>query len=1341
MSRIYKIRVAIVVAIALGLFVGCTAPSAKTPQANTEDATHVISDNISNNNVTSFAEDADGHIWIGTDRGLNKYNINEYHQYFSDTTSYSISQDCIRHIYCDRSNNLWVGTVDGVNVYTEGDVFRKVPIEESSQNAIQFFEDNEGRLFLNMNIYLCEYDKKSKRFISRIHRFDPFYQLKSTCYVDRQNMIWVVNPSLLRSINPANMACRDSIMLDGYYTASMLDDDGHLWLATKGKIRVFDVNSRKFIATPAAIEANQRLKKLDISHLHGYDGKIIGVAEDHLFLYDKERSAIVFDDEINFPFKAPDFKISTIYNDKAGNIWFGSEDQGYKVVYRHQGRFANQLAAFFKNRSVISMAATGDIIVIVTLNNEIYIYDRTQNSHPRRFEGLPGDVKVYAVKSDNEGNVWLLTAGKIYKARLAGDNMVIDSEYNVWMPLSLAQDKYGTVWVCSFSEKLYALRKGESEFTAIQIRPTTFTFTSDLLSLQDGRIMAITFDYPILFINPDNWEFSQSKLGGNSLTIPLLDSKFVPSALFQDSRGNIWIGTISNGLLRYYSEQDSLSRVENVSCRDICDIQEDNDGNIWISTKYGLNKYDYATDKVSRFYMTDGIGGNQFYPNSSLKFTDGTIMFGGTHGITVFNPSDITRRQNAKISFENLKIHNKLVIPEHSEAIDKLMSHNPDIKLTHDQNSFSISFVALEYDEFERLHYMYMLEGVDPHWIDAGNNREVSYSNLASGSYKFRVKTINPDTGETESENSLNIMMKPAPYLSWWAITVYLLILILIIYIVYRTYSRIRKEKERARFAEQEKLQEQKVNEMNMSFFANTSHEFRTPLTLISGPVAELSENKNLSESERKLMTIVKRNVSRMQKLVNQILDFHKLENDTLKLQVEESDVIGILKGVVETFAYNARQKDITLVCYGLEDSFKSLIDPDKLEKIIYNLLSNAIKYTPSGGQIEISFDIISNAEAITIMPALEKQNPGHTDYMKVAVADSGPGIAEKQLMKVFERYYQCEGEGRYNWGTGIGLYYAQRLAQIHHGNLIARNREGSSGAMLILCLPLSDAAFHESEKISRHETSTPHIISPAPEITPDDEEMDSSKKRILVVDDDIEIAQYIKSLFENSYNVVCRHDASSALEVLSDFNPDIVISDVVMPGMSGYELCNSMKENVLYCHIPVILLTAKYTVNEQVEGLNSGADAYVTKPFEPNYLIAIVKTTLDNRARLKEILTTNTASSPTIENQLSPNDKIFMDEIYSLMERELSNSELDIVKILDVLKISRTKLYYKLKGLTGQTPATFFKIYKLNRAAELLREGKYNISEIAYMTGFSTLSHFSTSFKKQFGVSPSDFL
>ena len=414
----------------------------------------------------------------------------------------------------------------------------------------------------------------------------------------------------------------------------------------------------------------------------------------------------------------------------------------------------------------------------------------------------------------------------------------------------------------------------------------------------------------------------------------------------------------------------------------------------------------------------------------------------------------------------------------------------------------------------------------------------------------------------------------------------------------------------------------------------------------------------------------------------------------------------------------------------------------DKLDKIVGNLLSNALKFTPNGGKVELCFDVITREEAARLFTLTDKDID--TQYVKVAVADSGNGIPEEQLEKVFERYYQLDNQskGTYNWGTGIGLYYARSLALLHHGYLKAGNRTEGSGAVFTLLLPVNDLSYTPEEcTLPEEEQNKAFPIQTEEQYQLENtESIRQQKQTLLVVDDDTEVAHYLKALLSPVYKVVCRFDADSAFKAMSEEAPDLVLSDVVMPGRNGYDLCRQIKEDLQLCHIPVILVTAKATVENQVEGLNTGADAYVTKPFEPNYLLALIKSQLKNREKVRSLLSRSTQTDEIEENVLSPQDNTFMTELYHLMENELSNPELDVARMTELLKISRTKFYYKVKGLTGENPSVFFKTYKLNRAAKLIKEGKYTISEIADMTGFSTLSHFSTSFKKQFGTTPSEY-
>lgn len=535
---------------------------------------------------------------------------------------------------------------------------------------------------------------------------------------------------------------------------------------------------------------------------------------------------------------------------------------------------------------------------------------------------------------------------------------------------------------------------------------------------------------------------------------------------------------------------------------------------------------------------------------------------------------------------------------------------------------------------------------------------------------------------------------------------------------------RIRAEKQAVLRAEQAKAQEQFINKMNMSFFANISHEFRTPLTMISGPISLLYSSSDITGENKNLLRIVQRSVNRMLRLVNQMLDFNKLENDTLKLKVRPTEIVVFLKELTDIFRVNAESKSITMITNGLEGSFIAWIDEDKIDKIFTNLMSNALKYTPAGGRINVNFVLYLQA-------------------VKIEVINTGQ-IPDDKLEKIFERYYQISDEhgGIYNWGTGIGLYYARSLARLHHGSLTASNLKDDNKVMFTLIVPVGQSAYSEAER--SHEQvnqleAFPLEENPLP-VKPDPD-LDKEKKTIMVVDDDSEVAYYLELLLGSDYQVVCRFNAESALEAITESVPDLILSDVVMPGKDGYWLCREIKESLQLCHIPVILVTAKTTIENQVEGLNVGVDAYVTKPFEPHYLMALIKSLLNNREKTRSLLSRSTQTDKMDENVLSPQDNMFMTELYHLMESELSNPELDVTRMTQLLKISRTKFYYKVKGLTGENPSVFFKTYKLNRAVELLKEGKYTISEIADMTGFNTLSHFSKSFKQQFGIPPSEYL
>ena len=1348
----------------LFLYILCTVTSCRQVESAQQPemtiSNPLVTNNISNQQVNAFAEDAQGHIWIGTFRGLNKYNVHEFHQYFCTDDSLDLPDNQIKDMLRDSKGRLWISTVNGVCRYTDKDNFKHIPSDMTKKNGIQLLEGTDGRIFLNYTSHLSVYNPTTEEMNCVIPQLDPQGTMIVKCFIDAEAQLWVVTPRTLRCYDYYSMQLKDSVAINKNSRYFYLHKDGKIWLTGSRTLLLFDTHTHQFTDLPPALAQHSVLREAEITYIHPYGNNslLLNTSRHGMFCYNYANNTIAHQGDEDFPFEVPGFQISCMFTDSQNNLWIGSTDQGYTVCYHYKERFNNDnyIRSYFNNKSVVSASAEKNgILWITTLSNGVYRYDLNNKKvvsidMEKIFpESRQKAVRVNQIFVDNDNNLWMtVTNNKVLKCQYNNNDLHIINEYDIKYPMSITQDYNGSIWIGTASPYVYKIAPEEKVFREIKAfdisTGSNFTFIPGLLPMKDGNLLVAAFHKPMQLINTQTGVVKELLLNEEDYKACIKRSVIIPTALFEDLQGDIWIGTVGNGLLKYSPSNGKIQPMPGTACTDISGIEEDTQGNLWVSTLYGLSKYDRTTNRFTNYYEADGIGGNQFYDRASCRLSDGTLVFGGTHGLTLFNPIDVQIRRNIPLLFENLKVHNKLIHPGNKECINKHLSYNPDIKLNYNQNGFSISFVALDYSEHERVHYYYMLEGFDRYWIDANNNREAYYANLPAGCYTFKVRIMDNDRNIVEAENSITVTVEPAPWRTWWAYTLYLLLAAGVVFLFLRALYRIRLEKEQARRAEQEKEQEQRVNKMNMSFFANVSHEFRTPLTMISGPVTQLCESPEIDGNNKKLLHIVQQSVNRMLRLVNQLMDFNKLENDTLKLKVKRTDVVTELKHIMEIFNVNAQSKDISLITTGIEDSFLMWLDADKIDKITTNLLSNALKFTPRGGKIEVNFDVITGEEARQAFRI--PQEHAFAQYIKLEVADTGIGIPEEQTERIFERYYQLNNQsvGSYNWGTGIGLYYARSLARLHHGLLKAGNRTDGQGAVFTLILPTSDGAYSPEERDNeQQEQGKAYPLqpdSPTGASTHDEEEEDDTLKKILVVDDDTEVAHYLKVLLSPTYRVICRFNAEDAFKAVSEEAPDLVLSDVVMPGTDGYTLCRKIKEDLQLCHTPVILVTAKANMEDQVEGLNTGADAYVTKPFDPTYLQALIQSQLKNREKVRALLGRNTQTDAIADDVLSPQDNAFMTELYSLMENELSNPELDISHMTELLKISRTKFYYKVKGLTGENPSSFFKTYKLNRAAELIKEGKYSISEIADMTGFSTHSYFSKAFKKQFGIAPSEY-
>ncbi len=1288
----------------------------------------IVSDQLSNKHVTAIAEDELGFIWVGTERGLNRYDSRQYHQYLhDDADSLSLPSNVVSSLFKDSSGRLWVGTESGPCFYSpETDAFVRVKVESGIRVTPQIWENTDGGILFNMIEQLCRYDPSTGSAKTVIERFDPARAFVNTCHPEPDGNFWSVSNGHIRHYNGKTLELMRDVATGENYTYSLRLHDGILALVSTQGLKYFDTGSCQFVPLPEPIVSHSAFRDAHILLIYEIqDVAPLFITDKGLFLYgaENDKRAMLHDPNPAAFLNVPASEITCTFRDSRFGLWAGTRDKGLLDIQRSgnnpfsaKWRLSRQL----EGESIVSLSSDAEgNLWSVSSSGRFFLSNPDSGAHWQLEPfGIPGritrDAQNTKLLIDSGGRIWLIQNEVLYLLSRKGTQLTVQRKYHeITNQLSgIDEDSLGNIWLCSSNANyLYKLEKDGREFLPIQLQPLPeLSFISTVLPLRDGRLaLGLAFLNPVLY-NPESQELQ---------TIPLWDKSAPTDVVMdfaEDSNGKLWIGTRHDGLYRYDPSTDACNKMPGLSCLEVAAVAADAQGNIWASTLDGLSRWNRNNGIIRSFSEADGIGGSQFNVQAKARLADGSLVFGGVHGITAFNPESRNELGVSPLVFEDLLIDGPMVAP--GKYMDKALPYGTGVNLDWRDDYVTISYAALDFGGKPVSNYQYRLTGFQKEWVDNGTRGEVSFTNLKPGHYTLEVRTVPTVQGDDFSYASLPIRVSPAPWNSWWAWTLYALAFLTLLYSFYAYRVRMIKEREAAKRAQLEKEQEKKLNEVNMSFFNNISHEFRTPLTLISGPVVQMEKGTATPQ----MFSTVKWNVARMMRLVNQLMDFGKLEQDALKLQVSEQDVIGLLKQTIGAFSFNMQEKGIHLNTTGLEGEFKCPVDADKLDKIISNLLSNAMKYTPSGGHVNIGFDVLGT--------------PGEKK-MQVTVADDGPKIPEESLQRIFERYYQVENH--HNYGTGIGLYFAKRLAGLHHGDLTCRNLE-SDGLVFTLTLPAEDV-YEVAEKAEMQQQKLPiFALSETDKPIEDAQEHD---KTVFVVDDDPGIVNYLKMLLSPLYNVKSALSATAALEMVRSEMPDLVVSDVAMPGMDGYQLCKTIKDDSSLCHIPVILVTAKTTVAQQVEGLQQGADAYVTKPFDPEYLTALIDSQLKNRERLHGIFGKATTIEEVEEKApaLNPQDAAFMKKFYELMEAELSNDDINVDQFADKLFVSRSKFYYKVKALTGGSPNAFFKTYKLNRAKELLDSGQYLVSEVADMTGFSTPSVFGRNFKVRFGMTPTEYL
>lgn len=1298
------------------LFCACSEPQIHFVDKDSEQ----VSDELSSQRISCFLEDAHGYIWLGTERGLNRFNGYEYRQFLHNKAdSASLCSDIVTTLFLDSQGRIWVGTMDGVCRYEGEGNFRRYDIKEDDSTVSQILETSDGTVLVNMIRRLYRYDPSSDRMEILIDDFTRANVFRNRSFLDAADRLWSVTPEKVSCYNIKTLQLIKEIPLPIDMDYSEMLPDGNIWVFGRKDKALVNTETMTVEAFPAEALGIQTSSNLVISRGMAY----INTSSD-IVLWDGNN--LIRGGDHRFPYEISSQemeKATVLFIDSSGNLYIAGNRGGFSIhkpkplMYDTSDEMFTHISGFpvlsgcKDSHNRFWFVSDSDIIHVY--NPEDGFTDVLSIQPFRTLSGLQIDQEIMV---DGDDRVWLRVDGRLFEleyhpgsAAAPGSlSLVREHGYLGGSVMALTESPDGTIYAGVGIDNMYTLQGDRFQEIPFPAQRTNGFFGMKVL--RDGRIAVGSFKANPLIYDPAS---------GQAETIPVWEDSFPQDfcySFLETGEKYLWICTRSSGLVRYDLSAKKVSTFPDLPFHGCADILEDRHGNLWVSTENGLFRLSSEGALIGGYHKEDGLGGNKFIFHTAVYGVDSNLIFGGEHGLSVVNPDIFQPAIKRNLVFEDLMIGGDVVSPESGSALGEALAKKPHVRLGHRDNHFSVSFIDLNPGNEKNAHYYSKLEGLDKDWTDIGSSRQAYFNNIPAGNYEVKVRIARSDQQVVEAEESFPLTVLPAPWASWWAKLLYLMAAVFAAWQALAVRKRIldeRRAKEKEAF---EKEQERKVNDMNMRFFANISHEFRTPLTMISGPVGILEKTDYLKPREHKLVDTIKWNAARMLKLVNQLMDFNKLENDALRLKVSSQDLVALTEQVLSMFRVSMDEKKITLKTEGLIDTLPAVVDPDKVDKVLTNLLSNAVKYTPEGGTIGLKLD--TDGEKITF-----------------EVSDDGPSIPEDQLERIFERYFQVEDH--HNYGTGIGLYFARRLMQLHHGSIHAENLP--DGVKFIAEFPAKDIYRSEEHVEVQQMQQVLFPVGDAAETAATQHE-----NSILVVDDDSGIVNYLKILLSPSYNIFYAYNAEGALKELEEHKPDLILSDVAMPGMDGYDLCRKIKADAEICHLPVILVTAKTTTDEQIAGLNTGADAYVTKPFDPEYLQALIRSLLENRARIRGIIA-NATTTKEIEEEasdaLSGQDKALMDRLYAIMEEELSNEEVNINKLTGMLYMSRTKLYYKIKGLTGETPNVFFKKYKLNRAAEMLRSGEHNISEVSDLTGFSSPTVFSRNFRAQFGMTPTEYV
>jgi signal transduction histidine kinase/ligand-binding sensor domain-containing protein/DNA-binding response OmpR family regulator len=1337
-------------------------------------------------NITNIVRTSNGNIWLLTNNSgcyrivTNKKDFSFSTYYYSITSrdSLRLTDNSIRFVYEDSRRNTWIGTRDGLNCISNSK--NLVFLSKTLGNDITCsVENNQSLWFGSSRGVIYRFDQKNAKSKSIEVPGSP----SVTCITPLTDNTFLIGTSangliefnsetnMFRAINSVLFSSNGPVKIQSFYK----DKSGLVWIETN-RAGVFRYN-------PKNQSVKRFIQKTDKVSPFVYYGDYYAIFEDvngYLWInlkgggfcyYNREKDEVeYFYNEPGTPNRRFSNLVTYALSDSYGNLWLSTHSRGIEKICFIKDKFhlhqlapgspvlsANEVRAIFEDRD--------EFLWVSTKEGKLYCYDKQRNlkkiyssetvgSGDISFNGM-----VYSIMQDHSGAIWLGTKGDgIIRVIPTGNPLQLKfktehfrhnekdrwSISNNWV-YNIFEDSKNRIWVGTYGGGINLLDKTTQGYRFYHyknsFRRYPHSYCDKIRYIQEdvhGNIWVGSTNGLIVFNpnsgKPESYRFNlYLKESEKKNSLANNDVHFI----LRSRSGALWVSTFGGGLGKVVQEPDGNKAPEfkiytsknGLPIDIVLGIMEDKAGNLWLSTENGLSKFDPKAEEFANFTELDGIKKLIFSEAACCESRRGELFFGSYDGYYSFQPQYITKdNKSPQVLLVNFQLFNHdVLVGENNSPLKQSINLTQSITLAYNQSVFSIEYAGLDFRNSDKLEYAFKLDGFEKDWNYVRHQRKATYTNLAPGKYTFMVMCSSSGNFKGSKFHQLEILILPPWWRTIWAYLGYLLLIAIISLIIWRIVVEIIRLKNKV-------IIEQQISDLKLRFFTNISHELRTPLTLIMGPLEDLMKEEKKNDRNRYFLEIMDKNARRMLRNINNLLDFRKVQTGNMRLKISKIEIVSFVKDIFSGFQELAFSQHIDFHFYSNVKELYAWVDPEKIDSVIFNLLSNAFKFTPEGRKIEVR---ICNFEK--------------DGYLQIQVSDEGVGIAKEDLPLLFERFaISHKSEGLNSKGTGIGLSLVKEIVKLHKGKVTVESKQGV-GSTFVVELHSGKNNFSNTEAdidvlADVHATHSfyPEDIKTISDSLPvTSAESKNKSATVLIVEDNIDLRHYIRNRLMEEYNVIEAADGLDGLKKANAAIPDLIISDIMMPGIDGIELVDKLRNNLNTSHIPIVLLTAKSSVENIIEGIKYGADAYITKPFSMELLVVRVETLIQQRENLLKRFQTQMKVVDLSPDEIivTAKDEQFLKEVIKIIEDNMSNPDFHIEKIASTVGLGRTTFFKKLKGLTGSAPVEFMREMKLKRGYQLLETSEYTVSEIAFMLGFSDAGYFTKCFKDKYNITPTDVL